>query len=139
MRGAGSTSLGAGWHVTAVDGCQFSVTHGERRYVAFAIAQNDRVHVFIEGDIFEIESDKGPARRREGATHTDVLMSPMPATVIRLLVAEGDRVTNGDTLALLEAMKMELPIRAPRDATVRKVSCREGDLVQPNDVLIELE
>jgi len=119
-------------------GGQFLVSDGERQYVAYAIAEGGDVHVFIEGEVFEIGPAGAGGRARGVAVHSGALMSPMPATVTRLLVKEGDRVANGDTLALLEAMKMELPIRAPRDATVRTISCRVGDLVQPTDVLIEL-
>jgi biotin carboxyl carrier protein len=62
----------------------------------------------------------------------------MPATVIKVLVAPGAIVKKGDTVIVLEAMKMELPIRAPADATVMAVHCREGELVQPDAALIEL-
>jgi 3-methylcrotonyl-CoA carboxylase alpha subunit len=63
----------------------------------------------------------------------------MPATVVKVLVAPGQAVRHGDTLVVLEAMKMELPIRAPGDATVKAVNCREGELVQPDRALVELE
>jgi 3-methylcrotonyl-CoA carboxylase alpha subunit len=62
----------------------------------------------------------------------------MPATVVKLLVKPGDAVKKGDTLVVLEAMKMELPLRADGDATVTAVNCREGDLVQPDAVLVEM-
>jgi biotin carboxyl carrier protein len=62
----------------------------------------------------------------------------MPATVVKVLVAPGQAVRHGDTLLLVEAMKMELPIRAPGDAIVKAVHCREGDLVQPDRTLVEL-
>jgi biotin carboxyl carrier protein len=65
-------------------------------------------------------------------------MAPMPATVVRVLVREGDRVEKGETLVLLEAMKMELPVRAPDAGVVAAVRCREGELVQPDTVLVEL-
>jgi biotin carboxyl carrier protein len=68
-----------------------------------------------------------------------VLTAPMPARVVKVSVAPGERVAHGDTLALLEAMKMELPIRAPADGVVRAVHCQEGQLVQPEAPLIELE
>jgi 3-methylcrotonyl-CoA carboxylase alpha subunit len=61
----------------------------------------------------------------------------MPATVIKVLVAPGVAVRKGDTVVVLEAMKMELPIRATSDATVKAVHCREGELVQPDAVLVE--
>jgi biotin carboxyl carrier protein len=67
------------------------------------------------------------------------MAAPMPATVVKILVAPGQTVRHGDTLVVLEAMKMELPIRAPGDGTVKSVNCREGELVQPDRPLIELE
>jgi biotin carboxyl carrier protein len=62
----------------------------------------------------------------------------MPATVIKIDVKEGDRVRKGDVVVLLEAMKMELPVRAPADAVVRAVRCRIGELVDADAVLVEL-
>jgi 3-methylcrotonyl-CoA carboxylase alpha subunit len=62
----------------------------------------------------------------------------MPATVIKVLVQPGATVKKGDTVVILEAMKMEWPVRSPADATVKAVRCREGDLVQPDAVLVEL-
>jgi biotin carboxyl carrier protein len=65
-------------------------------------------------------------------------MAPMPATVVRIQTAVGKEVTRGETLLILEAMKMELPVRAPADGTVTAVNCAEGDLVQPDVALIEI-
>jgi biotin carboxyl carrier protein len=48
-------------------------------------------------------------------------------------------VRKGETVVILEAMKMELPLRSPADATVVAVHCRTGDLVQPDTVLVDLE
>ena len=63
----------------------------------------------------------------------------MPATVIAVKVAAGDSVKRGDLLILLEAMKMELPVRAPGDGRVIAIHCRPGDLVQPDTSLIDLQ
>jgi 3-methylcrotonyl-CoA carboxylase alpha subunit len=62
----------------------------------------------------------------------------MPASVVSIKVRAGDAVTAGDVLILLEAMKMELPVKAPRDGIVGQLLCREGELVQPGVPLIEL-
>jgi biotin carboxyl carrier protein len=62
----------------------------------------------------------------------------MPARVVKVLVAPGAAVRKGETVIVLEAMKMELPIRAPENATVGAVHCEEGELVQADAVLIEL-
>jgi biotin carboxyl carrier protein len=67
------------------------------------------------------------------------LAAPMPATVTLINVAEGQEVAQGDVLMVLEAMKMELPIRAPRSGRVARLLCREGELVRAGIPLAELE
>ena len=76
---------------------------------------------------------KGMAR----ASASTALMAPMPATVIRVQVKPGDAVSKGDIVLVLEAMKMELPIRALGEGIVAAVHCREGELVQPDTALVE--
>ncbi len=63
----------------------------------------------------------------------------MPATVVAINVTPGQAVTAGDVLVVLEAMKMELAITAPRDGRVRAIACRVGELVQPGVPLVEFE
>jgi urea carboxylase len=63
----------------------------------------------------------------------------MPGTVVRVDVAPGATVRRGDTLVILEAMKMELPIRATSDGVVKALHCRPGDLVQPGVPLVDVE
>jgi 3-methylcrotonyl-CoA carboxylase alpha subunit len=72
------------------------------------------------------------------ATERDALAVPMPATVVRVGVSPGQPVRHGDLLVALEAMKMELAVRAPRDGVVSAVHCREGELVQPGRPLVDL-
>ena len=79
-----------------------------------------------------------PATRNRPASHPGTLMAPMPATVVRIQTEIGKQVARGDTLLILEAMKMELPVRATSDGTVRAINCAEGDLVQPGVALIEM-
>jgi len=110
------------------------VGDGDRVRRMFAVTAGDVTWVFHDGAVYRLE-DEG-ARRRAPQTHGS-LSSPMPATVIRVDVAPGDAVTSGQTLIVLEAMKMELPVRAPGDGRVRAVHCQAGDLVQPDVSLID--
>jgi biotin carboxyl carrier protein len=103
------------------------------------VAANGRVRwVFLNGQVFEL-SEPEPASRRRGGGHETALMAPMPATVRRIAVGVGDSVTPGETLLVLEAMKMELPVRSAVAGTVRAISCREGELVQPGVALIDID
>jgi 3-methylcrotonyl-CoA carboxylase alpha subunit len=63
----------------------------------------------------------------------------MPATVIKVQVKPGDTVKKGTIVVVLEAMKMELPIRASGDGVVAAVRCREGELVPADGTLVEFE
>jgi 3-methylcrotonyl-CoA carboxylase alpha subunit len=108
-----------------------------RRVVA--VSSGDAVWVGADGHVFEIKVHQASGRSHARTRDHDVLGPPMPATVVRLAVKPGDAVRAGDVLIALEAMKMELPIRAPRDGVVSAVHCREGELVQPGTSLVELE
>ena len=74
-----------------------------------------------------------------GAHEQSSLAAPMPGTVIRVLVGEGDRVQQRQPLVVLEAMKMETPVVSPYEAVVRAVHVSEGDRVAGGTVLVELE
>jgi biotin carboxyl carrier protein len=108
--------------------------------IAYAVADRARTWVFIDGRTYVIEGDGRTAPARGRSTDDQLaLSSPMPATVVTIAVAPGQNVAEGDLLVMLEAMKMELPIKAPRAGRVKSVACREGELVQPGVPLLELE
>ena len=93
----------------------------------------------VDGQVFRVEvGTETRARKKSGAAGDDALMAPMPATVVKILVASGAEVAEGDTLLVLEAMKMELAIRAPRAGTIGAIRCAVGELVQPGVPLLEI-
>jgi 3-methylcrotonyl-CoA carboxylase alpha subunit len=114
------------------------VRDGDRVAQVFAVADGERIWLFHDGEVHEVVAE-GSGERRRGSHAQGSLTAPMPATVIEIKVAAGDNVTRGDILILLEAMKMELPVRAPGDGRVTAIHCRPGDLVQPETSLIDLE
>jgi biotin carboxyl carrier protein len=105
---------------------------------AVVAVSGETIWVGIDGEVFEWRRVQGGARRA-ASRDQDALSPPMSATVVRIAVSPGQRVAAGDLLIALEAMKMELPIRAPRDGVVRAIHGREGELVQPGTQLIDLE
>lgn len=137
--GEGGTAIVDGTSVRITVGAGGELRIGEngadRAWVA---AVGDTRWVYLGGRVYELEIEVA-GRRRRSSSGPSSLSAPMPATVIRVEVSPGMQVHRGDTLVILEAMKMELPIRAASDATVASVNCRPGDLVQPGMPLIELE
>jgi acetyl-CoA/propionyl-CoA carboxylase, biotin carboxylase, biotin carboxyl carrier protein len=94
---------------------------------------------------------RGPARaatpapkRRSGSSVAvgasgDAVTSPMQATVVKLAVAEGDKVVKGDLVLVLEAMKMEQPITAHKDGTIAKLDATVGATVSAGHRLLAIE
>jgi 3-methylcrotonyl-CoA carboxylase alpha subunit len=110
------------------------------RRIAYAARDGERTWVFIDGRTYLVEPETREASARPHATDDQMALSaPMPATVLAIKIAPGQEVAAGDLLVLLEAMKMEVPIKAPRTGRVKSVACREGELVQPGVPLLELE
>ncbi len=60
-------------------------------------------------------------------------------SVWKIEVAVGDKVEDGDTVVILESMKMEIPVEAEDDGTVKEIRCEEGQSVSEGDVLVVLE
>jgi len=126
------TRIGEGAYRVAVDGAT--------QIVYVAGPPGDR-WVSWNGQVFHGDFRAAPAAARKGERKParQTLSAPMPATVVKVLAQPGDAVKKGDVVILLEAMKMELPIRAPADAIVTAVLCRAGEIVQADAILAELE
>jgi biotin carboxyl carrier protein len=67
------------------------------------------------------------------------IRAEMVANVMSVVVAEGAEVSDGDTLVILESMKMEIPVITEVDGTVTKVAVAEGDVVQSGDLIALVE
>jgi biotin carboxyl carrier protein len=63
----------------------------------------------------------------------------MPGKVVKILVSEGDPIKKGETAVIISAMKMESEYKAPKDGLVKKINIKEGETVEGNQILIELE
>ena len=97
------------------------------------------LHLWLDGALYIFQRPE--SRRRGGSQATDQsgdILAPMPGTVLEVLVAEGDLVDQNQTVIVMESMKMELLITAPRDGVVRRVSVQQGQQVERGMRLMEL-
>lgn len=123
---------------------------GEEREVAhphvapgtIAIRAGDIAWVSHRGETYRLSAvprlapwTRRPAR---GPEVTPSLEAPMPGRVLGVRTAAGATVRKGDTLILVEAMKMEHAVRAPKDGTVTRVLVNEGQMVGLGDILVEM-
>ena len=99
--------------------------------------------VTVNGRLFEIAvEDPRQWRRRNGtggAQGRVSITAPMPGKVVRLLVAEGDTVTAGQPVVVVEAMKMQNELKSPRDGQVTSIRAQENDSVNAGAVLVLIE
>jgi acetyl/propionyl-CoA carboxylase alpha subunit len=131
---------GAACEVAPLGRGQYRVSEGGRHRLAYAAGPSDARWVFLDGRVFVVDLTPQSADRPARARVDEMaLASPMPATVTTVAVTAGQDVSPGDVLITLEAMKMELPIKAPRAGRIKGIRCRPGDLVQPGVPLLELE
>ncbi|MEY4311513.1 MAG: hypothetical protein RL355_401 [Actinomycetota bacterium] len=66
------------------------------------------------------------------------IRADMVANVMEIYVAEGDQISVGDTVVLLESMKMEIPVIAEVAGTVARLAVTQGDVVQEGDLIVEI-
>ncbi len=116
----------------------FVVRSGDRVETLHLVRDGATVHLSWEGIAHALALEREGAR----ATHRHdpgALEAPMPGRVAAVKAAPGQRVARGDELLVVEAMKMENALRAPRDGVVRAVHVSVGDMVGPGRPLVELE
>jgi len=124
-------SLGDGEHRLEIDG----VAH--RAWIA---VRGDAIHVHVDGRSWTLESvDELAETSAAGGGAADTAEAPMPGTVVRVLVGVGDAVTRGQTLVVIESMKMETAILAWRDGTVAEIHKALGATFDRKAPLVSLE
>ena len=118
-----------------VDGHMVELTTEGQPPELGAIASGHRSYVRVES---ERQRAASAAKKGAGASSEKHVKSPMPGRVIRLLVAKNDEVTPGQTLCVIEAMKMENEVKAKIACTIFEVHVVEGATVEANAKLITL-
>jgi acetyl/propionyl-CoA carboxylase alpha subunit len=110
-----------------------------KRLIAYVSSEASKRWVTIDGQTFVFTKSSGVKQRGTGHDHASELTAPMPGQVRAVNIVEGDSVVKGQTLLVLEAMKMEIRIQAPRDGKVTKLFVKQGQTVEREQMLIEIE
>jgi len=109
-----------------------------QRVTAYVSSDNAKRWVTVNGQTFVITKSSG-ARKGGHAHHAaGELTAPMPGQVRAVNVSEGDAVTKGQTLLVLEAMKMEIRVQALQNGLVKKLLVKQGQTVEREQMLIEI-
>ena len=97
--------------------------------------------VEVEADVMQATAVRRPIAAPTASTKSvsGIMKSPLPGKVLKVVVAEGQVVKRGDTLMVIESMKMENNIPAPRDGKVTAVHAAAGKSVMQGDALLDIE
>lgn len=119
-------------------GAELSVILDGARSRAVVVRDGDMVHVAVHGRTWRFQAVQHRPGGDPAAAEQDdpFAASPMTGTVRKVLVRPGDKVASGGTLFVVEAMKMEFVVRAPRDVVVREVRRKAGDKVTLGEVVV---
>ncbi len=127
-----------GFSMLNVNGISYPVEILSKKQNSYEVMVNGVCYSFSVESPFSLERRKYLQSKADESS-TILLKAPMPGKIIDVLVTTGDVVKAGDTLVILEAMKMQNAILASTKATVKKVLARVGDNTSKSDLLIELE
>ncbi len=102
------------------------------------------VQVWLDGRVHAFQPAESGARRAAidasaaGPTG-NAITAPMPGTILKIMVKAGDTFEAHQALVVMESMKMEMTLSAPRDGRVKEISCGAGELVEMGKVLLKME
>lgn len=121
--------------------------------------EGDVAKIEVNGTEYEIEVHQEPAKttktptlvrsrvavdrkdskiKKSVSSRSYELKAPLPGSIFKILKNEGDEVKKGDTIIIMEAMKMENNIQSEKDGKIVTMKVKEGDSVLQNDVLVEI-
>jgi propionyl-CoA carboxylase alpha chain len=108
------------------------------------VRDGGRIHVLVGGRDYAVSESRPEAGRRTGGTEGTservlCVKSPMPGSVIKIAVGEGEEVRKNQTLVIVEAMKMENEVKTDIDGIVRKIHVTVGEFVDAARTLVEVE
>jgi len=136
------------WDSVEVEPGRFNILYNNRSYSAVVLSadyENKSFAVRIDSHTFNLNvKDRFDLLaeqlgfRAKSSKKANEIKAPMPGMVLSVLVGEGQEVKMGESVLILEAMKMENVIKAPADCTVKHVKVKQGIAVEKNQVLIEL-
>lgn len=131
-------------HQVFNDHITFSLNHKEYNFYLGSINQ---ASAFISDGMFSLKVErldilnpdiKYEERRSDTNVDSNQIIAPMYGKIVKVNIKEKDKIDEGDTLLILESMKMENAILSPKSGEILKVNISEGEQVEPNKILIEL-
>jgi biotin carboxyl carrier protein len=120
------------------DALYFSVDGSHHKAATSPGVQGRWIQLSGRAPILIEPHDVARSSRRSASPDEHSLIANTPAQVVKIEVQAGDSVSRGDTLIVLEAMKMEFRISSPRDGQIEKIHCVAGEVIEKGQLLVSL-
>ncbi len=127
------------------EGELYSILLDHQSFEGVVEERDDIFHVLLGGDLYEVEVTDERSRRLASAfmafgdSGGEIsIRAPMPGLIVRVPVEEGQTVQKGETIVILESMKMENELKSPRDGVVHRINVAAGESVEQNKVLVTI-
>jgi biotin carboxyl carrier protein len=129
----------------AIDEATFSLLINHASHEALVESQNGEIHILLRGRLYaaRVEDERASRlTRSSGGLHAGsgevTIKSPMPGLIVSVAVSEGQAVKKGQTVIVLESMKMENELKAPRDGTIASIKVTPRQSVEQGQPLVVL-
>ncbi len=121
-----------------IDENTYSILVDNRSLTVGIFREGKKIQIFHEGDLYEVEAVSGrDASQAEGPGSLNIT-APMHSRVVKILKKQGDSVEAGDSVIVVEAMKMESELKASASGEIKEVRVKEGQTVEKDAVLVAL-
>ncbi|MBA3647360.1 MAG: acetyl-CoA carboxylase biotin carboxyl carrier protein subunit [Chitinophagales bacterium] len=137
------------WDIIAIDNRRFHILKDNQSFTTEIIKADYEKKVFeikVNGNHYTVavkdrfdELLQKLGMENSASPKINVIRAPMPGLVLRIMVEAGQELKPGESILLLEAMKMENVIKSPGEGKIKAIKIKESDAVEKNQVLIELE
>ncbi len=135
------TIKGNKYHVTVKDSEESNIVHVEVNGTEFDVEIENAKQVIKTPKLVRktVVNKPGEGAIKKEDSKTQKVKSPLPGTIVKVNVNVGDEIKKGDSLLVMEAMKMENNVLAEKDGVVSKVNVSAGQAVLQSEVLVEIE
>ena len=100
--------------------------------------QKSKTPLIISKPVVQTTVDRGSLTNQDAGKSLSIIKAPIPGLILKVNVKVNDKVKMGDTVAILEAMKMQQEIHASQDGVIKEVKVKEGESLQEGDTIVVL-
>lgn len=125
--------------ILSADNGKLNLLVNGERVIGYVSSDGMKRWITIDGRTFVLTKSSTEIKRKgSSGDHAGELTAPMPGQVRHVAISIGEAVNKGQTLLIIEAMKMEIRIQAPKDGFVKDLHVKQGQIVEREQILIEV-